>query len=235
MMAVMRPLRALRPPQSPRNMRTKAALAAGLLAAACAPAMAQSLTWDLRNPIDNGGSGGPLTLTESGTSVTASAWTHNGSSLFSSFLGHWAPGIGVQFPGDGSHRVDNSGYKDFVLFVFNSPVDLESVRLQDTSDTDVSYWYGNVAPGLDLSGADYSDLASLGFSSRVDDNGSTSARTVSLVPTPGGVNALLLGAKISDSNDSFKIKSISATVVPEPSSMLLGALGVFGLALRRRR
>ena len=62
-------------------------------------------------------------------------------------------------------------------------------------------------------------------------------RTFGISSPTGGVNAMLIGARVGgDSNfDRFKITTITgATVIPEPSSLGL-ALGSLALLLVRRR
>src|SRR5687767_10059559 len=95
------------------------------------------------------------------------------------------------------------------------------------------YWTGNVNPSLDLTGKSYSDLASLGFLARIDNNGTTSSsyRDVS-ISNPSSVNALLFGAKLNGSTygeDRFKITKMSGGTVPVPGTLFMFAFGVAAL------
>ena len=82
------------------------------------------------------------------TVVTAKAWSYNPSTgaIVASTLGIYSPGLGVLSPYDGSHTVDNNGYKDFVAFYFSEEVDINAVYLNTYGDTDMTAWIGTV-PG----------------------------------------------------------------------------------------
>src|ERR1044072_5436144 len=108
---------------------------------------AVSYTWDFK------GSGGAGTLGNSivfntsapsgGPSVTATAWYIDTNGLFQKgTLGQWGAGLGVCSSGETcgtppEHQVDNSGFKEFVLFTFSSPVDPSTVHLETTSSADL--------------------------------------------------------------------------------------------------
>lgn len=211
-------------------------------------AHADTITWNLTGSGSLGSDGNSRSFTSGGITVTATAWSYNGS-FQDARLGQWSTGLGVCADGEGScstpdHQVDNAGTDDYVLFRFSAPVDPLTVRIDPygTWDRDVSYFVGNVASSLDLENKQYSDLAGLGFSSIFNSNGTASSnyRDVS-ISNPFAVNALLFGAKYLGENDSsytdrFKITLMTgSTSVPEPSSMLLLALGmgVIGLVSMR--
>jgi hypothetical protein len=235
-------------------MKTLIALTAGLVVASSLPLAAQSITWDLAGhagySLSNGQS---LAFNQGGTKVTASAWSYTkGSSnnaLENAKLTQWNPqGLGVVNREESNsspwHQVDNNRQNDYVLFVFDTLVDVTSVRIQASPgpyDQDVSYWVGNISSS-NLDSVTYNGLAALGFGSEQVNLGSYSstARNVTINSPLSGVNAILFGAQRglqTDSHkiDAFKIKSISATVVPEPSAFLLSVVGALGLCLRRRR
>lgn len=237
-------------------MRTIIALTAGLAVASSLPLAAQSITWDLAGNAGYGLSNGQsLSFTTNGTKVTASAWSYTkGSSdnaLESAKLTQWNPnGLGVVNREENNsspwHQVDNYEENDYVLFVFDTLVDVSKVRVQASPgpyDLDASYWVGNIASS-NLDNVTYSGLVSRGFGTEQVNSGSrtSDARNVSINSPATGVNAILFGAKrgIFDDDDekyldAFKIKSITATVIPEPSAFLLSALGALGFCLRRRR
>lgn len=232
-------------------MKTLGALAAGLMAAACLPASGQTLAFDLTGSGGTGSTGNTLVFTQSGLTVKASAWGYtygpSDNALEKAKLGQWDTGLGVTNASeDGSspgHQVDNAGPDDWVLFVFSKPVDIASITIDPygSYDRDVTYWVGNIDPGLNLTNKTYANLASLGFFTETSNDGtkSDSPRTVPITGDSGGVNAILFGAKkgefSSSDQDYFKISSLCVTVVPEPSSMALAALGALGFAARRRR
>ncbi|MGC4015959.1 MAG: PEP-CTERM sorting domain-containing protein [Luteolibacter sp.] len=233
-------------------MKAVAALAAGLLAVACLPVCAQSLTWNLTGSAGVLDAGDKLIFTKSNVTVTASAWAYTyGSSdnaLEAASLGQWNVGMGVvsgtEDPSGIDHQLDNEGPDEWVLFMFSSNVQITGVTIDPYGvyDRDVTYWVGSVSPNLNLTGKTYADLASLGFSAETADfsTASESARTVSISGS-GTMNAILFGAKRGEFSgsdiDRFKITAISGTpivAVPEPSGLLLGALGLVTLFKRRR-
>jgi hypothetical protein len=62
--------------------------------------------------------------------------------------------------------------------------------------------------------------------------GIVSAQTFNF-PTVSGVNKVILN--ITSSPDRIEIREVAFNAVPEPTSSLLGLVGVLGLAIRRRR
>jgi hypothetical protein len=209
-------------------------------------ALSQQLTWDLRGNDGQGPAGNVMMFETGGVTVTATAWSHTqgaNEALEAAGLGQWSTGLGVQNPNERSgspdHQVSNADGNDFVLFVFDAPMDVETVRIDPYGehDRDVTYWSGNVDPSLGLTGATYSDLAALGFGPQQDDTSSSSesARNVPIA-TADNINALLFGARIEGTpEDYFKIAKITGAVVPEPGTAILAALGLAGALLRRRR
>lgn len=225
-----------------------------------ASAEATSITWDFTGSGSNGAFGNSRSVSQNGITVTATAWGYTADLLGgrdngfqTAALGRWPTGLGVCNQAEGArcgspeHQVDNRGADDWVLFQFSTTVDPLSVRIDPygTWDTDVSYWVGNVPSSLNLSDKTYGDLAGLGFSSRIDQNGpyTSSAQNVGINSPP--VNTLLFGAKLGgetfsskhhskDHIDRFKITSLTANV-PEPSSLILIGIGVAGIVFWHRR
>jgi MYXO-CTERM domain-containing protein len=235
-------------------MKTSAAYAAGLLLAVCLPATAQnSLNWDLTGSGGTGTIGNSRSFTTDGVTVRATAWSFTKGSADIAFeaarLGQWSGGLGVtNVQEDGSspfHQVDNESHNDWILFVFDELVDVGSVRVQPyggTFDRDVSYWVGTIDPGANLDGLTYSSLSGLGFGAEtvVNNSSGTTAIDVVINAPATGVNAMLFGARRGVATglgvDAFKVQSVCAvTAIPEPTSAVLGLLGVGALCLRRRR
>lgn len=197
-----------------------------------------------------GSLGNTRTFSSDGVTITASAWGYTKADSNTAFetaaLGRWAAGLGScnreELPcGSPNHQVDNVGADDWVLFVFSTAVDIASVRIDPYGnyDRDVSYYVGNVAPGVNLADRSYANLAGLGFSSIQYSSADPSSnyRDVAIGGTPQYVNALLIGGYFNaDQDDYFKITGLSAntrTAVPEPSTLLLMLSGA--ALLRRRR
>lgn len=234
-------------------MKTLIALAAGLVVASSLPLAGQSLTWNLGGSGGVGATGAKLTFTQSGVKVTASAWSYTrnnaNDALEASKLGQYSPGIGVvNNEEDGSspwHQADNFGQNDYVLFVFDTLVDVTNVKIQASPgpyDQDVSYWVGNINANASLNNVTYNGLAALGFGGEqvVSGDSTSVAKNVAINAPSSGVNAILFGSErgletSSHLIDAFKINSITATVIPEPSAALLSVLGALGFCLRRRR
>jgi hypothetical protein len=129
---------------------------------------------------------------------------------------------------DNSHTVDNQGWTDYILFSFSEAVNLLNVDtwVQSGYDGDFEYW---ISPG--------SGAPTTGGSQVVN-------------PHPGGLSTisgttdyLLLGAVYAESDDRFKIRSLSfeqasSSTVPDGggSLLLLGIsiLGVFGFVQKKK-
>lgn len=245
-------------------MKILIALTAGLVVASSLASHGQTVTWNLGVAADGKtattgsglSSGQTLSFTISGVKVTASAWSYtkgsSNTSLESSKLGQYNPnGLGVINNEEDNtspwHQADNFGQNDYVLFVFDTLVDVSSVRIQASPgpyDQDVSYWVGNISSG-NLDGVTYTGsngLVTRGFGSEqtVSGNSTSSAKDVAINAPSSGVNAILFGPERDLEThtsyiDAFKIKSITATVVPEPSAFILSVIGALGFCLRRRR
>lgn len=238
-------------------MKALIALTAGLVVASSLVSHGQTVTWNLGGSAGYGSSNGnTLSFTQSGVKVTASAWGYtkgSGNTAFESGkLGQWNPqGLGVVNRDEKSespwHQVDNYKENDYILFVFDKLVDVTSIKVTPSPsgyDTDASYWVGNITSSS-LTDKTYTTLGTLGFTAEQIAYGSTpssgASATIAINAPSSGVNAILIGAQRIGSahfdynTDAFKIGMITATVVPEPSAVLLSALGALGFCLRRRR
>lgn len=172
-----------------------------------------------------------------GVSATATAWTTTdgtASGFYASYLGQYSGGLGVTNSNNEHHRVDNGGYKDFVLFSFNQSVILDKVVLGSISgDSDLQVWIGNssTAAGLFVG------------SSEINNSGiSSGSRTADINAGDLVGQYILIGAKLSSSDDAFKIKKLyfdkssqsQSTPDSGATAALLG-LGLLGLAAARKR
>jgi hypothetical protein len=199
------------------------------------------------------GYGNSWVFTANGISATATAWAVTGSNntLQNAQIGRYDTGLGVCDRTEGlncgspAHQVDNSAQAEFILFQFSAAVDPLSVVVDPygTYDRDVTYYVGDLADPLNLSGTALTGLSALGFTGTAnsDSTASDSPRTVSL--TSGFVKSLLIGSRTGSGADAavdrFKITSLSAdmqTQTPEPTTFgLCGVLLLaFGGVLKRR-
>jgi hypothetical protein len=236
-------------------------LAAAFVAASSLASEASTITFDFATnaaPNSKGTDGNSRVFTSGGVTVTATAWSWNGSHFSNGALGWWTAGLGVcddnEFNGCGSpeHQIDNQGgLTDFVLFQFSAPagvsVDPASVSIKTYStgnqpdDLDVSYWVGNfgLSNGALLPSGQVNN----------DCSGACSVESRVVTLTSGYVGSLLFGARLgpgADNNfDYFKIESLTvdtatrvtttATAVPEPASLMLTGAGLIVVASRLRR
>lgn len=227
-----------------------------------AQAAMASTTWDFRtggsahSETGAGAYGNMRTFTEDGMDVVANAWSDTDGAqppyLFEEAnLGRYSTGLGVCNTGEGSvasctgndplHQVDNVAQGDWVLFQFDQNMIFESIVIDPFGnwDRDVTYFAGGTANPLDLTGFDVPGLAGLGFGPQVDDYNTQSSAPLTI--DLGGVtgNSLLFGALFPPNGlkDRFKIRSLTATVVPVPAAVWMfgSALGMVVVRGRFRR
>jgi hypothetical protein len=224
-------------------------------------AQATSLSLDFTSSggVDTGDTGGAFgnvrTYTNDGVTVTVTAWGltgHSDTTFQTANLGDYTGtnlGLGVCNQNEGkncdspTHQVDNAGANDFVLFQFSSvitsPITI-TITPYGTYDRDVTYYTGNAASGLNLTGDALSGLSALGLTNvqNSDSTVSSNSRTVTL-NVSGGVNSILFGARVGgDSNDDyFKINGLTANVsaAPEPATSAFAGATLIALAALSRR
>jgi hypothetical protein len=147
---------------------------------------------------------------------------------------------------DSTHQVDNQGEQDWVLFVFEpgSLLSFESLvhSPYGAADRDASYWIGTIGEDdqfgedWDLRGLGYADLAGIGFGDRIDTSADFGEGTVTIDFGGAVGNAILIGAKLGDTDDRLKIATVQASVVPIPAAAWLfgSGLGLLGWVRARK-
>jgi len=164
----------------------------------------------------DGTDGNVRTYTVNGISVNASAFSRTDAGTWSTaFLGSYSGGLGVTDSSEGSgsgssHTVDNYGRDNYVLFEFNQSVVVDKAYLgYVVGDSDMQIWIGTTntpfSNHLTLTDA---ILNGMGFT-EVNATTLTTARWAEL--NAGGFvgNTLIIAANTTQSDDYFKIQSLS--------------------------
>ena len=141
------------------------------------------------------------------------------------------------------HQFDNFSQNDLVLFRMDQgQYEFNEIVIDPFGryDRDVSFWVGNesdLPAGIDLTGIGIDDLEALyGFTQYNDFNRTGSGPlTIDLLDLQG--NTLIFGALYPPNGlvDRFKIRSLTATLVPVPAAAWLLGSALLGLIGLRRR
>jgi hypothetical protein len=189
------------------------------------------------------------------TKVRASAWSISGNTVFDSYLGVYANGLGAtsgdENGSNNTHTIDNQNRLDFILLQFNTAVKLESADFStypvggNTRDSDATIAFGTTAANWTaqpaLNNANVSTLNSL-FSGSYTSLGNAAGGTRNINSGFSG-NLWLVGAVFVNDDraiDAFKFGTLKVTptgAVPEPATwaMMIGGFGAIGAAMRMRR
>ncbi len=169
----------------------------------------------------NSGTDGPngniRTYSDNGVSVNASAFSRDANGDWDAvFLGAFGGGLGVTDNsegngGNGTHRVDNVGEQNYVLFEFSETVIVDAAFLDSVvNDSDLSIWIGTIDGAFD-NHVTLSDavLASMDLQ-EVNNTGSSGSRWANFNNNEVAGNVLILAASVEDSTpeDRFKIKKM---------------------------
>ena len=163
----------------------------------------------------NGTVGNIRTFSANGVSVNASAFSSTSTGTWNTaalgIYGSWGLGVidGTEDGNSGSHRVDNSGLNNYVLLEFSESVVIDKAALAyvDGGDSDISIWVGKFNnPYTNHLTLNNSVLNSFGFTEF--NNGGSTDRTADINANNIVGNAVVIAAKIGDTDDSFKLKSL---------------------------
>lgn len=230
------------------------AAAAGLaLATAAAPASAADFMLDLTK---NSGTGTykdySFQLDGKTVNVRATAWSTNAtgsSTVYDATLGFYDHGLGVindkEDGRNNTHTIDNQNGQDFIIFQFDTAVQLSkittspfSVGGSTDSDANVRWGTSNVAwnQSLGFDGKSVSTVTNMLSNVQNLPGGSTvSTRAVNGAPA----NLWLVAATDFDNKvDGFKLTNVTvSSAVPEPATwmMMIGGFAMVGAAVRRRK
>ena len=207
--------------------------------------------------VNAGGLGNTWSVTVNGVTITMTAFnlsTAANSTFTAAQITPFSTGLGVcnanekaanaSCSADPQHRVDNNGSRDFVLFQFSRPVDVDSVVLSGNAsypDSDISYW-NKLVPGAPISLLNL-NLTTMNLGSELTETGAFATTRTATIANNWS-DTFLVAAKIDETNDYFKIRTInfsydttrptSDTGVPEPATYFTLGGALLGLAFYRR-
>lgn len=231
-----------------KAFRKAALLAAMSIAAASVPASAEVFNFLGSNTNTSNTYGNVRTFVGSdGTKVEVSAYSLNDSNaLNKAFVGQYNPyGLGVTnnfgffgIGGDNDHAIDNSGWTDYVVLQFDKVMTVSQIALTIFGDSDLNWAVGMTNTAFDGT----LSLSNLSIFGTLNNSNSNAGNPRAINGAASG-NLFLVGAanfgRGSDgSNDSFKLKGLTATAaVPEPATwgMMIGGFAIAGVAMRRRK
>lgn len=237
----------------------QAGAAAALMMIGSADAAPVTFVFNVAPTVTGSGFGNSYAYTSGGLTVTVTAWSFNGTTYVPAQVvlapaGQQGLGVcntveGVNCGDAGTGNVDNvsESAPEFLLFQLSALVSFSSsvidpFNVGGSPDRDVSYFVGSPAvPGDGLNGETLASIATLfgGAATTVDNPTGSDNLTFLFSGNPTGT-ALLMGAAIGQSNDNFRVDTLTveAVAVAEPMTVAVlgaGLLGLAGATRRRRR
>ena len=172
-----------------------------------------------------------LFTASNGIQVKASGFARTGGGAWSTaYLGSYGSGLGVTNNNEGNgadptHKIDNVGTVDYVLFEFSSPVIISKAFLDAvTTDSDITVWIGNKTDPFNnhqtLSDA---FLSGIGYTEK-NETGSGASRWADF-NGPGLLGNVLVIAALADDEspeDQFKISKLETACPGQECSGVIG-------------
>lgn len=164
----------------------------------------------------DGPDGNVRSFSAGGVSVDARAFSRSDSGNWSkSYLGSYSSGLGVTDSsegngGSGTHRVDNTGRDNYVVFEFSENVIVDQAYLDSVvNDSDLSIWIGTVPGGIGNQTLSDAFLSGLTLN-EVSNTTSSSSRWANFNGGEVSGNILVLAASVVDATpeDNFKISKV---------------------------
>ncbi|WP_250855349.1 SdrD B-like domain-containing protein, partial [Anabaena sp. PCC 7938] len=172
----------------------------------------------------NGTPGNIRNFSANGISVNASAFSSTSTGTWNTaYLGLYGSyGLGItdgsENGSNGTHHIDNDGRNNYVLLEFSESVVIDKAALSYVvGDSDISVWIGNFNnPYTNHLTLNSSVLSSFGFTEI--NLGGSSDRTADINASNFVGNAVVIAAKVGDTNDEFKLKSLNILKATTPTS-----------------
>lgn len=164
----------------------------------------------------DGANGNIRSFSKDGVSVNASAFSRDSSGSWDEvFLGAFSGGLGVtdNSEGDGSggtHRIDNVGEQNYVLFEFSEPVVVDRLFLSSVKkDSDITVWFGTVSDAF-TQHVNLNDTVLAALTTETNNTRSSKSRWADINDGQVIGNVLVVAASVSDSTpeDRFKVKKV---------------------------
>ena len=160
------------------------------------------------NSYTTGSYGNTRTFTRDGVEVEVSAFSRNNYGTWQdAYLGAYGGGLGVTNRGESgsSHRMDNQGWDEYIVFQFDNEVVIDDVFLDYVGyDSDISYWVGNRAGDID----NLSDSLLSSFTEESNFTGSSYDRWADINNSELSGDTFIISAYTYGSNDSFKVRKL---------------------------
>ncbi len=158
-----------------------------------------------------------------GISVKASAFARRNSDggWEAAYLGAYSSGLGVTDSGETgngeTHKVDNVGdRKNYVLFEFDQQVIVDRAFVDAIGgDSDITVWVGNAADPYN-NHITLNDTLLSGYGASNHDSTGTTGHWVDVNSTNEAGNVLVIAARVSHSDDQFKIEALDVSCIPSP-------------------